>query len=97
MKIKKTEIVEYIVAFVGIVSVLAYIHATAEPHQSVRAAQIAPIMIKAGWTIRPADARRSAVWLHEAAPAIARLETDHAHATRSPDRGARRVLRTHIS
>jgi hypothetical protein len=72
MKLKKTEIVEYIVAFVGIVSVLAYIHATAEPHQSVQAAQFAPIMIHTGWTIR-ADARHSVVRFHEADRARARV------------------------
>ena len=52
MKLTRTEIVEYIVVFLGILGVLAYIHATAEPNQSVRATQIAPIMIHAGWTTR---------------------------------------------
>ena len=57
MKLTKTDIVEYIVAFIGIVGVLAYLHATAEPHQTV-AAQASPMTIDAGWTTR-ADAGRS--------------------------------------
>jgi hypothetical protein len=96
MKLKKTEIVEYIVAFVGIVGVLAYIHATAEPHQSVRAAQIAPIMIHTGWTIR-AHAGHSVLRFPEAAPAIARVEVDQAHVPCSADRDPRRALRAQIS
>lgn len=60
MKLTKTEIVEYIVAFVGIVGVLAYIHATAAAPQSAGVAQAPPIMIEAGWAIR-ADAGHSAV------------------------------------
>ena len=58
MKLTKTDIVEYIVAFIGIVVVLAYIHATAEPHQMVGATQASPMTIDAGWTTR-ADAGRS--------------------------------------
>jgi hypothetical protein len=74
MKLTKTEIVEYIVAFVGIVGVLAYIHATAEPNQSVRAAQIAPmpIMIHADWTIR-ADAGNSGLCFRREALADSRV------------------------
>jgi hypothetical protein len=64
MKLTKTDIVEYIVAFIGIVGVLAYLHATAEPHQMVGAAQASPMTIDAGWTIR-ADAAHSAVRFHE--------------------------------
>ena len=60
MKLKKTEIVEYIVAFVGIVGLLTYIYATAGAYQPVGATQASPIVIDAGWTIR-ADARHSAV------------------------------------
>ena len=37
MKLTKTDIVEYVVVFVGIVGVLAYIHATSEIHQTVGA------------------------------------------------------------
>jgi len=64
MKLTKTDIVEYIVAFIGIVVVLAYLHATAEPQQSVAAAQAAPMMIEAGWTMR-VDAGRSVVRFRE--------------------------------
>lgn len=60
MKLTKMEIVEYIVAFVGMVGLLAYIHFTAVTHQSVGAAQASPMMIEAGWTTR-ADAGRSTV------------------------------------
>ena len=70
MKLKKKEIVEYIVAFLGIVSVLAYIHATAEPRQAV--AQIAPIMIHEGWTNR-IDAGNSVVRFHQVTTARARI------------------------
>jgi len=72
MTLTKTEIVEYIVAFVGIVGLLAYIHATAEAHQSVGAAQASPMMIEAGWTIR-ADAGHSAVRFREVALTDARV------------------------
>ena len=72
MKLTKTEIVEYIVAFVGIVGVLAYIHATAEPKQTVGAAQIAPIMIDAAWMIR-ADISPTAARFREAASVLARV------------------------
>jgi hypothetical protein len=58
MKLTKTDIVEYIVAFIGIVVVLAYINATAEPHQTVAAAQVSPKVIEP-WTIRT-DAGRPA-------------------------------------
>ena len=58
MKLTKTDIVEYIVAFVGIVGMLAYIHATSEIHQTVGAAQVSPVVIEP-WTIR-ADAGRPA-------------------------------------
>ena len=72
MKVTKAEIVEYIVAFVGIVGVLAYIHATAEPKQ-VQAAQIAPIMmIDAAGMIR-ADTSPPAIRFREAAPVLARV------------------------
>ena len=72
MTLVKTEIVEYIVAFVGIVGLLAYIHFTAESHQSVGAAQALPMTIDAGWTIR-ADAGHSAVRFREMALADARV------------------------
>ena len=71
MKLTKTDILEYIVAFIGIVGVLAYLLATAEPHRTVAAAQAAPMMIEAGWTIR-ADATRSAVRFPEMLLADAR-------------------------
>jgi len=71
MKLTKTEIVEYIVAFVGIVGLLAYIHATAEPHQVVGAAQASPMMIEAGWTTW-ADAGYSALRSREVALADVR-------------------------
>ena len=64
MKLTKTDILEYIVAFIGIVGVLAYLHATAEPNQTVAAAQAAPMMIEAGWTMR-VDAGRSVVRFRE--------------------------------
>lgn len=70
MKLAKTEIVEYIVAFIGIFGLLAYIHATAETHQSAGAAQASPMIIDAGWTIR-ADAGHSAVRFREVALADA--------------------------
>jgi len=72
MKLTKSEIVEYIVTFVGIVVVLAYIHATAEPHQVVGAAQASPMTIDAGWTIR-ADTGHSAVRFREVALAEVRV------------------------
>ena len=72
MKLTKTEIVEYIVAFIGILGVLAYIHATAEPRQMVGAAQPAPMMIEAGWTIH-ADAAHRAVSFREALRSDARV------------------------
>ena len=71
MKLTKTDIVEYIVAFIGIVGVLAYLHATVEPRQTVAAAQAVPMKIEAGWTIR-ADATRSAVRFPEMLLADAR-------------------------
>lgn len=72
MKLTKTGIVEYIVAFVGIVGLLAYIYATAGAHQSVGAAQASPMMIEAGRTIR-ADVGHSAVRFREVALADARV------------------------
>jgi hypothetical protein len=71
MKLTKADIVEYIVAFIGIVGVLAYLHATAEPNQTVAAAQAAPMMFEAGWTIR-ADTAHSAVRFPEMLLADAR-------------------------
>ena len=72
MKQTKADIVEYIVAFIGIVGVLGYIHATAEPHQMVSDAQAAPITIEAGWTIR-ADAGHSAIRSREVRLADSRV------------------------
>lgn len=72
MKLTKVDIVEYIVAFIGIVGVLAYLHATAEPNQTVAAAQAAPMKIEAGWTIR-ADAAHSAVRFREVVLANTRV------------------------
>jgi hypothetical protein len=66
MKLTKTDIVEYIVAFIGIVALLAYIHVTAEPRQSVGAAQTLPMTIDAGWTVRD-DAGHSAVRFRQVA------------------------------
>ena len=64
MKLTKTDIVEYIAAFVGVVGLLAYIHAT-EVYRSVGAAQASPIMmIEAGSAIR-ADAGHSALRFRE--------------------------------
>ena len=72
MKLTKTEFVEYIVAFVAMVGLLANIHATAEAHQAVGAAQASPMMIEAGRTIR-ADVGHSAVRFREVALADARV------------------------
>jgi hypothetical protein len=72
MKLKKTEIVEYVLAFIGIVGLLTYIHVTTVAYQSVGAVQISPMMIEAGWTLR-ADAGRSAVRLREVAPTDVRV------------------------
>jgi len=72
MKLTKTEIVEYIVAFVGIFGLLAYIHTTAEAHQSVGAAQALPMTIDAGRTIR-ADTGHSAVRFPQVALADVRV------------------------
>ena len=72
MKLTKVEIVEYILAFIGIVVVLAYLHATAEPQQPVAAAHAAPMMMEAGWTIG-ADAGPSAVRFREVLPAETRV------------------------
>jgi endonuclease YncB( thermonuclease family) len=64
--------VECIVAFIGIVGLLAYIHVTAVAYQSVGAVQISPMMIEAGW-IR-ADAGNSALrFCRKAALADARV------------------------
>ncbi len=71
MKLTKSEIVEYIVAFVGIIGVLAYIHATAEAYQSVGAVQASPMMMEAGW-IR-VDAGHSAVRFREVVLADAKV------------------------
>ncbi|HKQ24228.1 MAG TPA: hypothetical protein VJT81_07310 [Burkholderiales bacterium] len=65
MKLTKTDIVECILAFIGIVGLLAYIHVTAETYQSV-ALQISPMMIRADWTIQ-ADAGNSALRFRKAA------------------------------
>jgi len=70
MKLTKADIVEYIVAFIGIVGVLAYLHATVEPRQTVAAAQAVPMKIEAGWTIR-ADAGNAALCFRKAALADA--------------------------
>ena len=72
MKLTKTEIVEYIVAFVGIVGLLAYIHGTAEAYQSDGAAQALPMTIDASWTIG-ADSGSSAVRFREVALADVRV------------------------
>ena len=72
MKLTRTEFVEYIVAFVAMVGLLAYIHAGAETHQAVGAAQASPMMIEAGRTIR-ADMGHSAVRFREVALADARI------------------------
>lgn len=72
MKLTKTDIVEYIVAFIGIVGVLGYIHATAEPHQRVNDAQAAPMTIEASRTIR-ADAGQSAIRFREVRLADSRV------------------------
>jgi hypothetical protein len=72
MKLTKTDILECIVAFIGIVGLLAYIHVTAVAYQSVGAVQISPMMIDADWTIR-ADAGNSALRFREAAMADARV------------------------
>ncbi len=73
MKLTKTEIVEYITAFVGVVGLLAYIHATAEAYQSVGPAQASPIMmIEAGGAIR-VDVGHSASRFREVVLADARV------------------------
>ena len=59
MKLTKTEIMEYIVAFVGIVGLLAYIHATTVANPVVNALETSPMVIEPGRTIR-ADAGRPA-------------------------------------
>lgn len=71
MKLPKTDIVECILAFIGIVGLLAYIHVTAVAYQSVGAVQILPMMIEVGW-IR-ADAGNSALRFRKAALADARV------------------------
>ena len=65
MKLTKTDIVECIVAFIGIVGLLAYIHVTAVPYQSVGAVQISPMMIEA--------AANTALRIRKAALADARV------------------------
>jgi hypothetical protein len=72
MKLTKTEILEYIVAFIGIVGLLAYIHATAEAYQSDSATQASPMTIDAGWTIGAA-AGNSVVRFREVALADVRV------------------------
>lgn len=72
MKLTKTDIVECIVAFIGIVGLLAYIHVTAVAHQSVGAVQISPMMSEADWTIR-ADAGNSGLRFCKAALDDARV------------------------
>ena len=73
MKLTKTEIVEYIAAFVGIVGLLAYIHTTAEAYQSVGPAQDSPIMmIEGGGAIR-VDVGHSALRFREVVLADARV------------------------
>ncbi len=72
MKLTKTEIVEYIAAFVGVVGLLAYIHATADAYRSAGAAQASPIMmIEAGKATR-ADVGHSALRFREVVLADAR-------------------------
>ena len=72
MKLTKTEIVEYILAFVGIVGLLAYIHATAEAPQIVGALQTSPIMIQVDWAIW-VDAGRPAIRFRDVARANVRV------------------------
>lgn len=72
MKLTKTDIVECIVAFIGIVGLLAYIHVTAVAYQSVGAVQISPMMIEAAWSIR-ADAANSALRFRKVALDDARV------------------------
>lgn len=72
MKLTKTDIVEYIAAFVGVVGLLAYIHAT-EAYRSVGAAQASPIMmIEAGGATR-ADVGHPALRFREVVLADARV------------------------
>ena len=71
MKLTKTDIVECILAFIGIIGLLAYIHVTAVAYQSVGAVQISPMMIEADW-IR-ADAGNSALRFRKASLADARV------------------------
>jgi hypothetical protein len=66
MRLMKTGIVEYIVVFVGIVALLAYIRVTAEASQPADAAKASPTMIDAGWTTR-AGAAHPAARLREVA------------------------------
>lgn len=74
MKLMKTEIVEYIVAFVGVVGLLAYLHTTAEAYQSVGTAQISPMKIETGGTIRASTSiGNSAVHFRQVALADARV------------------------
>ena len=53
MRLTKTEIMEYIAVFLGMVGLLAYIQATTETRQAIGAAQVSSMMIEAGWTPGP--------------------------------------------
>lgn len=65
MKLTKAEILEHVVAFIGIIVLLAYIHGTAEAYESDGTMQASPMMFEADWT--RADAGHSAVRFHEVA------------------------------
>lgn len=56
MKLMKSGIAEYIVVFVGIVALLAYIRVTAEARQPAGAVQATPMMIDTGRTTRAGTA-----------------------------------------
>ena len=70
MRLMKTGIVEYIVVFVGIVALLAYIRVTAEAYQPAGVVQATPMKIDAGWATR-AGAAHPAAHLREVALADA--------------------------
>jgi hypothetical protein len=60
MKLMKTGILEYIVVFVGIVALLAYIRFSAEANQPAGAAQASSIVIDTAWTSRAGAAHPAA-------------------------------------
>lgn len=59
MKLTKAEVLEHVLAFIGIMVLLAYIHGTAAAYQSVGTVQISPMKFEVDRT--RADAGHSAV------------------------------------